>query len=207
MIRAFLAAELTGDLRKQIAQVQQDLRQRLPRDCSKSVRVSWVQPSSIHLTIKFLGETDESLIEPLRAAIEPVASEHRTVQIPLERLGVFPGPQQPRVLWVGASEPWERGGDATRLSGLHDAVERCCHSLGFAPEGRPLSPHLTLARIKEGGRQVGQALANSGALDRPLLLGTLAVDAIALMKSDLRPTGPVYTRLWAVRLNESLPRP
>lgn len=202
MIRAFLAVELSEDLRAHIAQVQQDLKQRLARDGLKGVRISWAQPSSIHLTIKFLGDTDEQIIDPLRKAIEQVVKDHRTIQIPIERLGVFPHPQQPRVLWVGPSEPWERGEAAKRLTALHQAVEECCQSFGVATEGRPLSPHLTLARIKEGERQVGQALAKSGVMDRPLSLGLLAVRSVVLMKSELRPTGSVYTKLWEVSVSD-----
>ena len=85
---------------------------------------------------------------------------------------------------------------------LHRAIEACCQSLGFASEGKALSPHLTLARVKAGERQVGLALAQSGVLDRPMACGSLAINAIALMKSQLRPTGPVYTKLWETRLAE-----
>ena len=91
--------------------------------------------------------------------------------------------------------------DARRLAELHRAVEDSCQSFGFAPEGRPLSPHLTLARIKEGERQCGQALAKSGVMDRALSLGSLPVQSVALMKSELRPTGPVYMKLWEVGLS------
>lgn len=198
MIRAFLAVELEEDLRKRIAQVQQDLKQRINRDVSKDARISWVQPASIHLTIKFLGDTDERLIDPMREALEQGIATHEPIQIPLERLGLFPRPQQPRVLWVGASEQWEQGADAKRLAALHRAVDECCERFGFAPEGRPLSPHLTLARIKQGERAVGQALAKSGVMDRPILLGSLVVQSVVMMQSELRPTGSVYTKLWEV---------
>jgi 2'-5' RNA ligase len=200
MIRAFLAVELGEDLRKRVTQVQQDLKQRLSQEASRDVRISWVQPTSIHLTIKFLGDVDEQLVDPLRAAIEQATKEHRPFSIPLERLGSFPRPQQPRVLWVGASEQWEHGEDAKRLAELHRAVEDCCATFDLAPEGKPLSPHLTLARIKEGERHVGQALAKSGAMDRPLSLGSLVLGSIVLMKSELRPTGSVYTKLWEIAL-------
>ena len=199
MIRAFLAVELGDHLRDQIMLVQQDLRQRLGRESSKDIRIIWVQPSSIHLTMKFLGDTDEHLIEPLREAIERAMPGHGAVHMPIERLGVFPRLLQPRVLWIGPSEQWEQSDDAKRLTALHRAVENCCQSVGFAPEGRPLSPHLTLARVKEGERHVGQALAKSGAMDRPVSLGLLAVESVVLMKSELRPTGSVYTKLWEVR--------
>lgn len=200
MIRAFLAVELGDVLTPQVVQVQQELKQRLGRDLAKGVRLAWVQPSLIHLTIKFLGDTDEALIDPLREALAQAVASHQRIQIPLERLGVFPRPEQPRVLWVGAGTAWEQGQGARQLASLHQAVEACCESQGFAPEGRPLSPHLTLARIKEGERLVGQALAKSGVMDRALSLEPLTVGAIALMKSDLRPTGPVYTKLWEAKL-------
>ena len=199
MIRAFLAVELNEDLKKSLVQVQQDLKQRLGRDLTKDVRISWVQPSSIHLTIKFLGDIDEALVEPMRRALEEMLKEHQAIHIPIERLGVFPHAQQPRALWVGASEEWERGEDAKRLAALHRSVEDCCELLDFAPESRPLSPHLTLARIKAGERHLGQALAKSGVMDRPLSVGTLAVESVVLMKSELRPAGPVYTKLWEAR--------
>jgi 2'-5' RNA ligase len=198
MIRTFLAVELGDDLRNQITLVQRDLRQRLDREPSKDIRITWVPPSSIHLTIRFLGDTDEQLIGPLRGAVERAMTSHGAVPIPTERLGVFPRLQQPRVLWVGPSEEWEQSSDMKRLTALHHAVEDCCQPFGFAPEDRPWSPHLTLARVKEGERYVGQALANSGLMDRPITLGLLAVKSIVLMKSELRPTGPVYTKLWEV---------
>jgi 2'-5' RNA ligase len=200
MIRAFLAVELEEGLQKRIAQVQQDLKQRLGREALKDVRISWVQPVSIHLTIKFLGDIDDQLVDLLRAAIEQAMKDHQPTSIPLERLGAFPRPQQPRVLWVGASEQWEQGDDAKRVAEIHRAIEDCCGTFDFAPEGRPLSPHLTLARIKEGERHVGQALAKSGAMDRPLSLGSLVLGSIVLMKSELRPTGSVYTKLWEIAL-------
>jgi 2'-5' RNA ligase len=203
MIRTFLAVELGEALRKRIGQVQQDLKQRLSRDMPRDVRISWVQPASIHLTIKFLGDIDEQLVEPMRKAVSDLLNAHRPIQIPIERLGVFPHPQQPRVLWAGPAEPWERGEDAKRLAALHQAVEACCETFDLAPDGRPLSPHLTLARIKEGERQAGQALARSGVMDRPVSLGSLEVESVVLIKSELRPAGPVYTTLWEVRLSGS----
>ena len=202
MIRTFLAVELAEDLRAQIGQVQQDLKSRLSCESSKDIRIAWVQPASIHFTIAFLGDTDKSRIEPIQCLIEQAMTGHQAFRIPIERFGVFPRLQQPRVIWVGASESWERGADGARLVTLHRAIENCCQSLGFASEGKALSPHLTLARVKAGERQVGLALAQSGVLDRPMACGSLAINAIALMKSQLRPTGPVYTKLWETRLAE-----
>ncbi len=198
MIRTFLAVEVSAALRAQLTRLQQDLRAHLNRDLRNEVRISWVQPSSIHLTVKFLGDTDEDLVAPMHPAIEQAVGPHLPLHIPLERMGVFPRAQQPTVLWVGPSERWEQSDDAARLRALHQAVEAACHSFGFAPEGRPLSPHLTLARIKAGERQVGQALTMSGVMERPVAVEALSVTALALMKSELRPSGSLYSTLWQV---------
>lgn len=200
MIRAFLSVELSDDVRARLAGLQQDLKQRIAPDLPKPVRLSWVRPDSLHLTVKFLGDIPDSIVEPLRVAMADVLGTHRPLAIPLERLGGFPHFGQPRVLWVGPADAWERGKEAPRLAALHRAIETCCQTQDLAPDDRPLTAHLTIARIKEGGKQVGQALAGSGMMDRPLSLGSLAVDSIALMRSELRPTGSVYTRLWAVPL-------
>lgn len=198
MIRTFLAVELSEALREQISLVQQDLHARLDGESSKAVRIAWVQPSSIHLTMRFLGDTDEQLVDPIREAMATVRLSHPTIQIPLERLQAFPNLRQPRVLWVGPSESWFKSDAAKQLASLHRAIESCCRSLGFVTEDKPFTPHLTVARIKAGDREVGQRLAQSGACDRALSVGFITVGPLVLMKSKLRPTGPVYTKMWEV---------
>ncbi len=147
MIRAFLAVELPNDIRTAVGALQQDLKRRLERQLDRHTHVSWVQPASIHLTLKFLGDTDEQLIDPLKTHLAGVLSAHQALSLPLERIGAFPRTNQPRVLWVGPSESWEQGTEAARLAALHRAIEIGCSSFGFAKEERPLSPHLTLARV------------------------------------------------------------
>lgn len=198
MIRTFLAVEMGDELRNQISLVQQDLRQQLEREPSKDIRITWVQPSSIHLTIRFLGDTDEQLVGRIRDAMSTVRRSHATIQIPIDRLQAFPNLQKPRVLWVGPSEQWFKSDAAKRLAALHREIESCCRSLGFVTDDKPFTPHLTLARIKAGDRQAGQLLAQSGVCDRPFSVGTITVGAFVLMKSKLRPTGPLYTKLWEV---------
>jgi len=198
MIRAFLAVELSDDLRKQIALLQQDVQTRLGGESSKAVRIAWVQPSSIHLTMRFLGDTDEQLLDPMREAMATVRRSHPTIQIPLDRLQAFPNLRQPRVLWVGPSEPWLKSDAAKRLTALNRDIESCCRSLGFVTEDKPFTPHLTVARIKSGDREVGKRLAQSGACDHTLSVGVISVGPLVLMKSKLRQTGPVYTKLWEV---------
>jgi 2'-5' RNA ligase len=201
VIRAFLAVELSQELQAELATVQQDLKRRIEPEMKRDTRISWARPASIHLTIKFLGDMDEQVIDPLLVAVEETIGSQIPVNVPLEQLGAFPRHQSPRVLWVGPSENWERGAEAKRIAEIHGAIEQACEGLSFLRETRPFSPHLTLARIKVGERHVGVALAKAGVLDRPLSLGSLAVEAVVLMKSELKPTGSVYTKLWAVRLS------
>ena len=201
MIRAFLAVELSQELRTKLATLQQELKQRIEPEMKRDMRISWVQPASIHLTFKVLGDTDEQMINPLRAALEQAIGNQRAVNVPLERLGAFPRPQSPRVLWIGPSENWEKGSEAKQIAEIHSVIEQVCEGFSFLRETRPFSPHLTLARIKTGERQVGVALAKGGVLDRPLSSGSLAVESVVLMKSELKPTGSVYTKLWEVRIS------
>jgi 2'-5' RNA ligase len=200
MIRAFLAVELSQELPGKFDALQQELKRRIESESKRDVRISWVQPAKIHLTIKFLGDMDEQVIDLMSVAVEQAIGSQAAVNLPLERLGAFPRPQSPRVLWVGPSENWEQGVERKRVTEIHGAIEQACEGLGFLRETKPFSPHLTLARIKAGERHVGVVLAKSGVLDRPLPLGSLAVESVVLMRSELKPTGSVYTKLWEVWL-------
>ena len=202
MIRAFLAVELSQKLRAELAALQQELMQSIEPEMQRDIRISWVPPAKMHLTIKFLGDMDEQLLDPLLGVVERAIGSQPSVNVPLERLGAFPSPQSPRVLWVGPSEHWERGTEAKRMVEVRGAIEEAGESMGFLREAKPFSPHLTLARIKMGERRIGAALAKSGVLDRPLSLGSLAVESVVLMKSELKPAGSVYTRLWEARLKD-----
>ncbi|MBX3302794.1 MAG: RNA 2',3'-cyclic phosphodiesterase [Nitrospira sp.] len=200
MIRAFLAVEIGDELRAGLARVQHDIKQRFVNQCTKAVRVTWGQPNSFHLTVRFLGDTDEQRLPVMREAVDSINQSIPTVEIPIERFQAFPTLQKPRVLWVGPSEEWLQSAAANQLSAWHQRIESCCRSFGFAPDDKRFIPHLALARIKMGERQVGQLLAQSGVCDRPLALGAIGVESLVLMKSDLRPAGPRYTKVWEVKL-------
>lgn len=202
MIRAFLAIELTPDLRARLATIQQDLK-RLIEQARDPVRVSWISPASMHLTLRFLGDMPEKSIEALRATLEQVASKHQRLAIPIERIGVFPSRHQPRVLWAGPAESWRQGPAWKQLAALQRAVEDCCQAEGRTSDTRSFHPHLTLARVKEGERHVGRLLGAGDILDRAVSAGALSVETIALMQSRLHSNGSIYTRLWEVRIGES----
>jgi len=83
---------------------------------------------------------------------------------------------------------------------MHQAIEMGCRAVDLAPDTRALTPHLTLARVREGDRQLGPLLARCGKLDEPISPGSLVADSVVLMRSELHPTGSVYTPLWEIRL-------
>jgi 2'-5' RNA ligase len=114
--------------------------------------------------------------------------------VAVEGLGVFPDVRAPRVLWVGLADQ----GEALRR--LAADVETALEAIGFAAETKPFHPHLTLARIKERSREAGRALAAGGMLEQAAPVGSVDVGAVAVMKSELRPSGAVYTKLCEVPL-------
>lgn len=197
MIRTFIAVELSPELRNAVHQVQADMKETLTRRLRRrdpAARIQWVRPESMHLTLKFLGSIEESTIPEIEHTMRAVVSARAKFSLDMGGLGVFPDVRAPRVLWVGLSD----GVEALVL--LAADLDRSLHALGFAPEGRPFQPHLTLARIKDRSLSVGTALAESGVMTGAKTVGRLSVSSISLMRSELKPSGAVYTRLCEVLL-------
>ena len=179
MIRSFIAIELPDEIRRALDQVQKDL---------KSVRgVRWVQPDSIHLTLKFLGSIVAEQVTAIAAAVGKVVHGEPPLALNVSGLGAFPNARRPRVIWVGIV------GDVERLGRLQARLEETLEPLGFPREERSFRPHLTLGRVKEPRRppDLTRALAETTVpASNPF-----DVREILVYKSDLRPTGAIYTKL------------
>ncbi len=191
-IRAFIAIELPIEIKDALAAAQHEL-QRADAGAARGVR--WVAPGSIHLTLKFLGDTPTDKVEAIRQAIVQAAGNMAPIALRLGGVGCFPNPRQPRVLWVGLE------GDLAALSRLQAAIESTVSPLGFPSEKRPFSPHLTLGRVRDDAtpdhrRRLAAAISTL----RPSTAHFTAT-AVSLMRSDLRPEGAVYTRLAEVELS------
>jgi len=192
-LRTFIAVELDQELKTTLAGIQARLRGAVP---PRAVR--WVQPEGIHLTLKFLGDTPMDKVEQVKAALARAAAQISAFTITVGGVGCFPDVRRPRVVWVGVHEP------SGCLERLWRAIESQVAPLGFPTERRPFSPHLTLGRVQRYAsssevRDIGQAVAAlasemAGAQDE------MAVTWAAYIKSDLRPTGAVYTTLVEARL-------
>ncbi|MBI4302585.1 MAG: RNA 2',3'-cyclic phosphodiesterase [Chloroflexi bacterium] len=184
-IRAFVAIELPNAIKEILAHWQERLKTQL-----SGPSIKWAGPQGIHLTLKFLGHVPSPLVPQIEATLVQGSRGLKPLQLELTELGVFPNWQRPRVVWVGI------GGEREKLAKTQRSLEIALSALGFAPESRPFSPHLTLARLRPGTiitelkqfRESAQALAEE-------TLPTWEVTAISLMRSQLTPKGAIYHRL------------
>lgn len=186
-IRAFLAIELPEDVRQQMDAIEKQLQKRAGDTARKAVR--WVPASNMHLTLKFLGEVSTGNVESLARLVQGEAALHAPFEFTISGLGAFPNIRRPRVIWVGSSAPQE-------LFSLQKAIEAETRKLGYPAEERPFSPHLTLGRISQNAHpdevaQVARALGEMQVGE----LGRVRVDRLHLFRSDLHPSGAVYTAL------------
>ncbi len=187
-IRAFIAIELPADVRQQLGAIEKKIQGQAGESARKAVR--WVPADNMHLTLKFLGEVSTGNVQELARMLQGEANRHTSFELTIGGLGAFPNARRPRVIWIGTEAPAE-------LSVLQKAIEAETRRLGYPAEERPFSPHLTLGRIAQNARpdeiaQVARALGE-------MTVGTLGqvrVDRIHLFRSDLRPSGAVYTSLY-----------
>jgi 2'-5' RNA ligase len=189
-VRAFIAIELIPELKEQLIRQREHLRRELA-----GTRVSWVRPQGMHLTLKFLGEIEEGQVAPIGEQMALLGERFPPFEMQLTALGAFPNMRRPRVVWVGVEAP-------PALAALQADLERALKKLGFAAERRPFHPHITLGRVRDaGGGRVDweAALARAG----EAALGGQRVEGFCLFRSQLQPTGAVYTRLREVALRGS----
>ena len=184
-IRAFLAIELPPAITEGIERVQGDLKQ-------SHADVRWVVPSRIHLTLKFFGNIDEVACDEIMDAVGRAASGVRAFTLAVKGLGAFPGTRNPRVVWLGV----EDGNNV--LKPLQEAVKERLHQIGFPKEERGFKPHLTVGRVRSGKGRSELLRRMERFLEEDL--GEFLVERIVLFKSDLRPNGPIYTELKALKL-------
>ena len=154
--------------------------------------VAWVAPANLHLTLKFLGQVDARRLEEIAAGLRGAAAGLTAFDAVMAGLGAFPSASRPRVVWAGVA------GGAPGLTELAGRVERACAALGFPPETRPFSPHITLGRVRAPRRDARLAdLLAAAARDE---FGRSRVEGLALMESELSRRGARYTERASARL-------
>jgi 2'-5' RNA ligase len=180
MIRSFIAIDFPDETRKALEDIQKELQQ-----CGAGVR--WVKPSSIHLTLKFLGNIHPTQVEDIALAVAQEIRDHPPITLRAAGLGAFPNLRKPRVIWIGME------GEVQRLKGIQARIENALEPLGFVREKRGFRPHLTIGRVKD--RRWLQSLVDAMATLDMKPFNSFDADEIILYKSDLRPTGAIYTKL------------
>ena len=192
-VRSFIAIELPDALKAGLGQLQDRLK------AGGQFPVKWVDPYSIHLTLKFLGNISAEKIDDITGAISEAAREVSPFRLEVQGLGVFPNPRRVQVAWVGIS------GEVDKLVRLQQGIDVNLTPLGFAPESRSFTPHLTLARLRNRAspderQRFGQLIADT---TLETVYG-INVDAVNLMKSQLTRTGAIYSRISSVSLKKPL---
>ncbi len=173
-MRLFVAINLPDDVRRGVWEAVEPLR-------AQPYPVRWVSAESLHLTLKFLGDTAPEREAEIVAAVEAAVLGANRFTLPVEGFGVFPSRGRPRVAWVGCAA-------VPPLELLQDRVERELERLGFSVEGRPFRPHVTIGRVRRGAKPA--ALSGLAATLEDLRYnGEAPVDSLDLMQSTLTQGG------------------
>jgi 2'-5' RNA ligase len=190
-MRSFIALEMPPEVKEFAAGLIKELK-------PSGADVKWVEPMNLHLTLKFLGEVDPSATADIINALEGACAGPAAPSLGAVGCGAFPNARAPRVVWLGLT------GEVAPLAALARSVEAAMEPLGFAPEGRAFKPHLTLGRVRRPRR--GAEASSTAPLSRALAgLAQAAgprfrANQVALMKSTLTKSGPIYEPLHRVTL-------
>jgi len=176
-MRLFTGVDIPADVVRGLEDLLDHLR--------PAARIKWSAPANLHITIRFIGEFPEPRLPELRGALAGLPA-HPAIPISIRKADFFPNPHSPRVFWAGIEA-------SPDLAALAAETDRALEPLGLPPEGRPFSPHLTLARIREPVpmQTLRESIAGLPSLD----FGSFLADRFWLYQSRLSGAGSVYTKL------------
>ena len=184
-IRSFIAVDLAESVCAAIGTLQGELA-RMKAD------VRWTRVEGMHVTLKFLGAIEAPRLDAVHAALERALHAQPALHVRAHGVGAFPSLRRPRVLCVGLQ--------AAGLVELAARVDTTVTALGFEPERRAFTPHVTLGRVNSGRGWAPLEARLSGHLDDDF--GASDVDEVTIFRSTLRPTGAIYTPLWTISLDK-----
>ncbi len=174
-------------MRTALSELQDELKK-----CGADVK--WVRPESIHLTLKFLSDIKEKDVDSIAKLIEGTCKKHTVFNLEIKGTGVFPNMRSPRVIWIGVD-------GTSSIIRIQKEIEDGMASLGFEKENRSFSPHLTLGRFRSlWGKE---ALMEKIETYKDGEFGSMDVNSISLMKSELSPAGAKYTRVAEIALRSN----
>ena len=182
-MRCFIAAEISEEVRHELREIQTSIKRSL--DC-ESRDLKWVKPDLIHVTMKFLGDVPDNEIVAVCRAAETAAQWHAPFDLSVEKVGHFGG-RGARTLWAGTGEGSEP------LAALHRDLEQALENIGWPPETRRFSAHLTLCRVRNPG--TGFDLVPVYQPWKDQVFGDTRIDTLTVYHSQLTPEGPIYAAM------------
>lgn len=183
-IRSFIAIELPDEVKETVALIIKRLRPAQHR------YVKWVAPEGTHMTVKFLGNIYSSQIPQITDIMKTAAGKVPPLDLRLGRLGMFPNEQRPRVIWVALE------GNTEPLAAMQSEIEKALEPMGFAPENRAFTPHLTLGRVRDNASSDDRKEIGGVVKEKKIdYEASFTLRELSLMKSTLTPTGAIYNRL------------
>jgi len=180
VIRAFVAVPLPFSLRRRLADLGVHLKK-----CGVAGRPT--KPEAMHITLKFLGDIAEETVQAIADRLNVIGESLPPFDLKTNRIGAFPNPRRPRVVWMGF-EP------CRHLNALQQRLEAELETLEFQTEKRAFTPHVTLLRIKRP-RNIAEILGEIGENPDPSLQESFLVDKVHLYRSLLKPSGAEYLKL------------
>jgi len=178
-IRTFIALELPGSVRERLAQWTDQLHAFWPEGALRSVRAD-----NLHLTLRFLGDTEPERLSELVAGIETIAQQQAAFEVTLYQLGGFPSLRRGHVVWVGVAE----SGDDRMLQPLQKQVELLARKLGWQRQRQAFTPHITVARVR--GRGQHGRFGDGG--PPAVAEHSFEMTTMTLVRSDIAPAGAHY---------------
>ncbi|MGA9363974.1 MAG: RNA 2',3'-cyclic phosphodiesterase [Bacteroidota bacterium] len=184
-IRSFIAIDTAPEVKAAIVDVEERLR-------STDAKVRWESIEKFHITLKFLGNVEEPKAHSLESRLEEVLRPFSAFNMTYQGVGCFPNQHHPRVIWIGAENE-----DGT-LRRIQETIEGVAESFGFQREERQFHPHITIGRVK-GSRNLKVLVSELG--NTAFAPHSSLIKEVLMMKSDLKPSGSVYTVLRRLQLN------
>jgi len=179
MIRSFIAFDMDSEsILKRITEVQNLI-------SKTGADLKLVEPKNIHITVRFLGNITTPMVEKIYEEIKKV--QFTPFNVKIQGVGAFPNLRYPRVVWAGITE------GADQLRSIFNQLEPRLRGLGFAPDHKGFSPHLTIARVKSGRNkaELAKCLTENSSYE----FGVVNAACLRLKRSDLTPKGPIYSTL------------
>lgn len=188
-IRTFISVPLAANIRSGAVRLIDRIRS--PED-----GVKWVPTDNFHLTLKFLGDVDNTQLPEICDTVRDVCTTVPPFELRFAGTGAFPNLDRPRTLWIGIDDPTES------LRTLVNRLETELADLGFKPEPRDYRPHLTLGRTRSGSRKVNPEVVERLVAQQSIRLGEMQADTVELMASFLEKRGPSYQVMDTIELGE-----